>query len=253
MFNKKTSRMKKILFLMMVVAAMAACSDGEDGEGNYVNTNPISMYVDDGVVLDMNYEPQSVVSENDFIVSVYGDSISGFHVGNTNVVIDEKHVIPVEVKGRYNTWIDPVTEWGCSKEYVKSHYKECTLEVDDEEDDVLIYSDSGSSELVGYSFKDGGLAFVVVYIKTFYSSEVVNFLTERFFMVPYPEEPLIAAGFNHYDTDKADTYVGLAMENISYLTIGYMVYDKSAESKSSASLECELKNKIDELNQIINK
>ena len=163
------------------------------------------------------------------------------------------YVIPVEVKGRYNTWIDPVTEWGCSKEYVKSHYKECTLEVDDEEDDVLIYSDSGSSELVGYSFKDGGLAFVVVYIKTFYSSEVVNFLTERFFMVPYPEEPLIAAGFNHYDTDKADTYVGLAMENISYLTIGYMVYDKSAESKSSASLECELKNKIDELNQIINK
>lgn len=232
--------MKKLLIMlaaMLPLFAFVGC--GEDEE-NHVDTNLVSLYVDDTYQIPMDIIPSSVASENEFIATIENDGvITGMHVGETNVSIDGRYTIPVEVKGKYNLFDDPVTEWGCSSAYIKENQKQGTYYIGDGENDdseMIEYRACGEADWVIYLLDDDKLQAVGVIIPSFFASEVGGFLAERFFMIPYDLGNYTIGGANAYNTNKATTFVYVQVSSIEYLTILYMQHEADANNLRSGDM-----------------
>lgn len=231
--------MKKLLIMlaaMLPLFVFVGCSDEE----SHVNTEPISLYVDDTYQIQMDITPSSVSSEREFIATIEKDGVvTGVHVGETNVYIDGEYTIPVEVKGKYNLYEDPITEWGCSSAYIKENQKQGTYYIGDggnDDSEMIEYRACGEADWIIYLLEDDKLQAVGVAIPSFLSSEVGNFLTERFFMIPYDLGDYTIGGANDYNTDKATTFVYVKVSSVGYLTIYYIQHEAETNSLRSGDI-----------------
>lgn len=217
--------MKKLLFIMAMMLPLftfVGCSD--DNEKDNVNTEPISIYVDDTYQVQMDITPTTVASENEFVAQIEMDGIvSGKHVGSTEVSIDGKYIIPVEVKGKIITYDDPVTKWGCDEDFIKSNQKQGKFS---KSDDNLVYEKCGKADLVMYMMENGKLVSSGVVIGSQYASEMGEYLAERYFMIPYDLGDYTIGGFDAYETKDAKTFVAIKVYSTKYLMVIYMPYDK---------------------------
>lgn len=227
---KRINKMKKLIIMLVAMLPFLFVGCSDEDKKNEVNTEPVSLYVDDTYKIPMDITPSSVLSENEFIATIENDGVvSGEHVGETNVLINGEYNVPVEVKGKYNLIEDPITDWGCSASYIKENQKQGTLYSEDE--DMIIYTDCGDAEMLGYMMEDGKLRSVGFIISTSYSSEVTNFLTERFFMIPYDLGDYTLGGANAYNVDDATTFAYIQVSSVNYYTVLYV--PKELDTKSS--------------------
>lgn len=242
--------MNKILLLAatLLILLFSSCSD-DDKDESQIDTTPISLYVGDTKKIKMSFVPTKTVAENGFIADVEKDgTIKGQHVGTTNIVIDDKYIISVNVKGKIVTYDDPITKWGCDASYIRQNQKQGELSNKSDEESIK-YENCGKADLIVYMMENGKLASCGVVIKSEYVSEMGKYLTERYFMLPYDLGNYTMAGMDAYETKDAKTVAAIRVYSAKYLMVAYLPY-KEEGVKSSSFIEKD--NLIEKMNEIFN-
>lgn len=106
--------------------------------------------------------------------------VTGQHVGTTIITAKSdngKAECEVVVKAKYNTYLEPVFEFGAIKS------KENRVLDVEKEESLLFKPDKSSIQGVGYLFKNGKMTSIGVNVKTSSSLEAIKFLIERYLVV----------------------------------------------------------------------
>lgn len=237
----------------MILAVMSLCttacgSDDDDEKEPSIDTSPISLLVEGQKTIQ---GADTISSSNKFVAYGKGGTVYAWHVGETTLLVNGKNTIPITVRPLYHLYDDPILEWGCTKEYVKSHQKQGTLSTKSN-DKILYYENAGAASFLAYSFENGKLKNVVAAVSTNHISQYVDFLTERFLMIPYYEgEETYFVGMDGLKTEDAKTVVMLQVYNIKYLAAIYT--SASMLSTRSSSFEYVAREKANEVLDILSK
>lgn len=116
--KKKFCCLQTLILIVALNVGFASCGSDDKDDVN-VNTSPITLYAGDKTTVS---GATSIETENEFVAFIgkSDNSVNGWHVGDTYIIVNGKNRIPVSVKGKYHTYNNPVTEWGCSQTHVKN-------------------------------------------------------------------------------------------------------------------------------------
>ncbi len=183
-------------FFCIAIACMTtlfvSCSSEED-EGSKKWPSAITLYIGETFSLA---GASSYVSSNEFVLQVderflAKKEITAYHVGRSTLTVTDNngpHIIDVTVKGRYNSYPDPVTEWMITPAQVKEGYQVGVVPEEEEPSEnvpvyTLIYRGVGKAHSIAYVFSDNKLISVAVYVpKDIWHGEIDSYLRERFHM-----------------------------------------------------------------------
>lgn len=173
--------MKKILFLLAVLpmVLLSACSD-DDENGLSLDKSEISLYYEDEIKLTAS-DNVTWSSEDEFVAKVSSNGVvEGGHVGKTFIVASngsETVKCAVEVKPKYNTFVEPVLDFGASKADIKAKEKR---ELVTDNATSLGYKDSKDGVAIIYTFKNGKMTAAGIGLQYKYSDDILDFLLERY-------------------------------------------------------------------------
>ncbi|WP_418671313.1 Ig-like domain-containing protein [Barnesiella intestinihominis] len=177
--------MKKILFFlaMLPMLVFTACSD-DDENSLSLDKSGISLYFKDEIKLTAS-DNVTWSSEDDFVAGVSSSGVvEGRHVGKTFIVASngaETVKCAVEVKPKYNTFVEPVLDFGSSKADIKVKEKR---ELRTDNATSLVYMDNKDGVGVVYTFEDGKMKSCgLVLLQYKYAEDIMDFLLERY--APY--------------------------------------------------------------------
>ena len=224
---EKSKIVKWMVCACIALPAMSLVSCSKDDDGESINTSPITVYA--GSTYNIEGDVNSAVSSNEFVAIVEKNTVTGNHVGETTITVNSKHKIPVTVRPKYMIMNDPVTDWGASKATIKQKQTQGTLR--QETNDMLAYENCGDADLMGYSFKNGKLAGIVVMVSISKMDAYINYLKERFAFLPEQYENYTFLGFDAYTLAQSTTVAALSIYNTDYMSCVYM---PTADFKSGA-------------------
>lgn len=178
---------------MVCMATMFVSCSSEEDEGSKKWPSAITLQVGETFSLA---GANSYVSSNEFVLQVderflTKNEITAYHVGRSTLTVTDKdgeHIIDVTVKGRYNSYPDPVTEWMITPAQVKERYQVGVVPEEEEPSEnvpvyTLIYRSVGKAHSIAYVFSDNKLMSVAVYVpKAIWHGEIDSYLRERFHM-----------------------------------------------------------------------
>ena len=173
--------MKKILFLlaMLPMLVFTACSD-DDENSLSLDKSEISLYYEDEIKLIAS-DNVTWSSEDEFVAKVSSNGIvEGGHVGKTFIVASngaETVKCAVEVKPKYNTFVEPVLDFGANKADIKAKEKR---ELVTDNATSLGYKDSKDGVAIIYTFKNGKMNACGFGLQYKYTDDIMDFLLERF-------------------------------------------------------------------------
>ena len=224
---EKSKIVKWMACACIALPAMSLVSCSSDDDEESINTSPITVYA--GSTYNIEGDVNSAVSSNEFVAIVEKNKVTGNHVGEAYVTVNSKHKIPVTVRPKYLIMDDPITDWGASKATIKQKQTQGTLKQD--ASDMLIYENCGDAEYMGYSFKNGKLAGIVVTIPMSKMTAYTNYLKERFAFIPEQFENYTFFGFDAYTLEESTTVAALSIYDTQTLSCVYM---PTADYKSGA-------------------
>lgn len=181
--------MKKLLFLMVMslsmVAVLIGCEKKDEKSKLSLSSTSVEMKFGEFkslMVMNVGVGTSAVqwMSEDDFVATVdQSGNMKAEHIGTTNVVatVDGEHLsCAVTVVATYNSFVEPVVEWGASTSTVKSAEKRVLLE---EQAGLITYKDP-KIESIMYSFEGNKLTASAALVSLdFNVKELVTFLSER--------------------------------------------------------------------------
>lgn len=231
--------MNKKFFLYLMTSIMVivfsfgltACGSDDDKDDD-IDTTPITLYTGDKTFVK---GATNIESENRFVALINSDnSVEGYHVGDTYLRVNGKSRIKVTVKGKFKTYDNPITEWGCSQSHVKSLQSQGTIS-SKSDGKYLIYENVGHADILAYSFENGKLESIVTMVSTIYTSEYASYMSERFFMIPYENDnDTYFIGVDALEVESANTLAMLQVYSTSYLSAVYMPASKYLKNSSKA-------------------
>lgn len=183
--------MKKYLLVMLTIISvgvtLVSCSSSDDNDDVFsISQSEISFTGNNNVIkLTSSAQGVSWESENPYVASVSNDgSVKSVHVGETYIVAHSGGKVEkckVVVRPKYSLFMEPITEFGISKDEV---IKRCGTPFS-ESTNELIYSNQTNDQAIDYEFKNEKLASCTVILKaTTEMPNVSNFLIERYEIVP---------------------------------------------------------------------
>ncbi len=211
--------------LLAIMVFLVGC-DGEIGGLEITSSKNLTLNYDEtsqiivsgassnGIVYESEDEYHARVTE--------GGMITGRCVGNTVVEIRDGHKtaeVAVKVVARENLYETPTLAFGIvSKSDIISLYGT----PDEETDDVLAYKNySPSADVLMFNFDERGkLESSLVAVKISYTSNLVDFLLERY--IPVHVEATSALFIDGLTLEEANTTIMLNMFNTSYMSVVYM-------------------------------
>lgn len=164
-----------VLLTVLLSVGFADCSSDDDDDSP-ISFKNMELVAGNTAVIE-NGSGVTWTSENEYIASVSGNTISARRVGTVKIS-SSKGSFNVTVTPQYTLYDDPCMKWGCSKSYVKSFMNGYTLRK--ETDDYLIYTGKGAASYVQYGFNNAALTGVAVYVPTSYLDELAAFISERY-------------------------------------------------------------------------
>lgn len=176
--------MRKVLFLLPVLAFLFlyGCSSDDDNAKLSLNKSTVTLNYKTTEQLKASGKVEWT-SENDFVASVNENGvIEGKHVGKTFIVASngtEEVKCAVEVAPKYNTYSEPILDFGITKAELKGRENRELLS---ETSTTIKYrgnSGSAASE-IACAFKDGKMNGAGALVKSSYSSVIMDFLIERY-------------------------------------------------------------------------
>lgn len=168
-------KMKSILLLVAAVLLLPACKKDEPklDRTAYSLFSREVLKLEGEKLMGMEWE-----SDDEFVAGANGPALFGLCVGQTTIR-SVKHGLSfaVEVKPRYNTYVEPCMEWGISKSEIKERYGEPWKE---EEGNIAYLLAEDDNIVTLYTFDDEGLnGCGVICLATM--EDVFNFLEERYY------------------------------------------------------------------------
>lgn len=213
------------MLMSVALPTMVACgSDDEEEkeqepEEDMIDTTPISIFSDGTKSIA---GADSIVSSNTFVVYTKGNEIFGYHIGEAELLVNNKKTIQVKVLPKYSLYDDPVCKWGCDIDYVKSNQKQGILS-SKSTTESLIYENAGAASALMYIFKNNKLSSVGAVVSTNHTSAYADYLAERYLMVPFYEgKDTYFVGIDALKVESANTAVIMKVYNIEYLITMYM-------------------------------
>lgn len=213
-----------VLMTILLSVSFAACSSDDDDNDSSESFKNLELVAGNTAVIE-NGSGVTWASENEYIASVSGNTITAKRVGTVKIS-STKGSFDVTVTPQYTLYDDPCMKWGCSTSYVKSFMSDYTFL--GEKGDYLIYTGKGAASYVQYRFSDAALTGVAVYVPTSYLDELAAFISERYIYAAKLDD---ATG--HLSPDKKNVvYVTATKLGSTYY---YMVYYTDFSQKSSTS------------------
>lgn len=234
--------MKKLLLslaLLLPVVLLSSCSD-DDKSGLSLNKSNITLYSEGTEQLEAN-DNVDWLSESEFVASVDANGlVTGNHVGTTNIIASngsETSKCAIEVKPKFNTFTEPILDFGVTKEVIKSRESRTILS---ETDNSLVYrGENDALNMIAYMFENGRLSIAGAAVSFAYTSELTYFLLERYQVIG--EENGLYMFINN-DLDNYDMIVSLSVES-NYLMV---VYGQRTSTKavSDINIDSNIKDKV---------
>lgn len=216
--------MKKIFLLLAIMLPMmfVSCSDDDKDEPKFEYGLEFSLY--HGTTKQLESDANVTWhSENEFVAKVDGNGlVEGNHVGETYIVATNGYgnstKCHVTVLPKYNTYTEPVLDFGASSDIIKSKERRTLLL---ENKDVLLFNGGNDSEVfVRYPMENGAMAAAAISIKYNYMKEAVDFIFERYQIIGEQDNVYF---FINDNIDSFNMAVGVGIANQS-LMIAYMPY-----------------------------
>ena len=110
--------------MAVVCIGLLACSSSDDTEEGGIDTTPITLLAGKDKIIQ---GADTISSSNEFVAYGKKNTLYGWHVGETTINVNGKKTISVTVMPKNNLYDDPICEWGCSMDYVKSHQNKVPL------------------------------------------------------------------------------------------------------------------------------
>ena len=208
----KTKKILHILFLLFAIL-FASC---EKDEPDTLIPSQITIKV--GQNYDLASE-QSWQSSNSFVANVANSGIiKGLHVGNCTVACS-KGSCNVTVLANINLFQDPITQWGLSKSQVINkvgyNYQETT------NGDLAYETGNSIAPYVAYNFSNNTLSSVLLMVKTAYTNQIIDHLSERYQFITTYESEKSFIFLNGNSLSESSTMVILKLYNSSYWVVCY--------------------------------
>lgn len=210
---------------------LISCGDDDDEPKSSIDTTPISFFSGDKKVIE---GADTIASDNKFVAYGKGNTLTGYHVGQTTVTVNGKKKIDVTVNPMYTLYADPICNWECDINYVKNH--QVQGKIDSKSDNtILAYDDAGGASLLAYNFENGKLKSVIAMVSTNHATTLTKHLLERFIMAPYYKgSETYYVGLDALDEDEATTAILMQVYNASYISVFYTSAQSTASSRSDS-------------------
>ena len=217
-----------VTLVTMMSAGFVSCGD-DDEKDDGVDTTPISIYAGTDKVIS---GADTISSSNKFVAYGTKNTVHAWHVGETALKVNGKQTISISVHPLYHLYDDPICNWGCSMDYVKSHQKQGTIN-SKSTSEMLAYDNAGGATLLMYQFKDGKLSAVMAMVSTNHSSTLADYLGERYLLLPYYQgEKEYFVGMDGLDRETAKSMVMMELYNSSNWAIMYTNASSSSKARS---------------------
>lgn len=213
-----------LLIVFIVVTIFSACSDKENEPTISIPTSKsITVGTSFSLGLSDNWR-----SSNEFVASVDGDgNVEAAHIGECTIS-NGKNSCKVTVTPKSTFIKEPIREWGISKSQLIS---KCGSDYKESGNSIGYISNSSIAPITMYTFDSNNrLSSSVIMVKTAYTSELVDFFTERY-------QPVSVDGYDFYFTDgytaqTISTAVCLSLYkyNTDFWMVLYMPYGSSSRS-----------------------
>lgn len=197
------------------------------GNEDDITTNYLIMYVGDKKEIEGTVI--TATSENEFVASVTGSTVKANHVGATFIMVNENHPVLIFVYSKYTSIPDPVLKWGAPKDTIKTHHKKGTIDKD--EANTLTYKNCGDALLIGYTFDDNNkLNAAIVGVSSSKSTLFLNYLLDRYLIIPEMQSDGCYLGADAYDTDHMTTVI------MYYPSDNYCIYIPYSKNNSRETI-----------------
>ncbi|MBR1932663.1 MAG: hypothetical protein IJ841_03155 [Prevotella sp.] len=234
------------MMVAMLSVSFTACSSDDDDEDDGVDTTPISLLAGQNKTIQ---GADTISTSNRFVAYASKNVVYGWHVGEAALVVNGRKTISITVLPAYHLYDDPVCDWGCDINYVKTNQKQGTFSRKST-DTLLAYEDAGAASTLAYSFENRKLKAVMAVVSTKHSSQYASYLAERYLMLPfYKGEDTYFIGADNIELADANTVVVMQVYSASQLVTMYMPASdySTRSSQSSFDIENRAKNLLKEL------
>lgn len=224
--------MKKMLFAMIILIQII-CSCSKNEESFILNKTHLQMSADDTETLTASETVNTWASDNVFTASVNNGIVTANHVGKASISATSAKgtaICDVEVLPVYQTYAEPVLDFGISKTSLKT--KEHRT-ISKETTNALFYTGEKSTvAVVLYNFKDDKLNGVIVTVSLSASLDAAKYLKERY-------QPVLSDNDTFYfiNNTKEKTTMEVVMKlTTQYAIITYLPFTFTSNSNLSSSL-----------------
>ena len=216
---KKTFRFVGLVMMAVLSYGMTACGGDDGNDDGGIDTTPISLSAGKDKTIQ---GADTNISSNRFVAYGSKNVVHGWHVGEATLMVNGKKSIPISVLPNYYLYNDPVTEWGCSMDYVKKNQKQGTLNTKNT-DASLVYENAGAASFLVYNFENSKLKSIGAIVSTNHTSQFASFLAERYLMLPYYQgEDTYFIGADGMELKDAKSVVVLQVYSSKYLIALYL-------------------------------
>lgn len=227
------------LLIFMCVTLLSACSNDNDELG-------MSLPTDKSILVGSSFSfgfSGDWSSSNDFVASVDNNgNVGADHVGECTIS-NGKYNCRINVTPKTYFIKEPITDWEISKSQIIS---KCGLDYKVTGNSIGYISNSSIAPITLYTFDNNErLSSAAVVVKTDYTTDLVDFLTERYQSIGMEGYDFYFA--NGYTPQKISTVVGVSLYKYdkNYWIVLYIPYNYSSRSLISTDISSILSNIIE--------
>lgn len=204
------------------------CKSGDEKKDiiQLLSANPTLYYDDEFQIEATSVAPITYKTENEYHATVSASGlVTAKRIGSTSIILDngsDTQNLLVTVKPKSNLYPEPNVDFGVSRAFIISKYG-----TPDAEDDNIIGYNSYSSKapILMFVFDESDkLKASTVMVKTAYSSELGDFLVERYASIGVDDEDFTVFLVNGLNKDTITMAVGASLYNLSYWMVMYFPF-----------------------------
>ena len=214
---------------MLIIASFVCVCSCSDNNEERINI-PSSRNMKVGESFNLGY-PSNWVSSNTFSAKVDNNGvITAIRKGTANIYSTSKDLsCYISVSPSYTLYNDPILQWGISKNSVIS--KKGTP--DSETSTVLTYNTSSTTTPIEmYLFENNSLKASAILVKTSYSDELVEHLSQRFKPAAVDVENYSLYFIDAETLSDSETIVLAQLYNTSYWLV---MYSQNTSTRSAVN------------------
>lgn len=210
--------MKKVFSLMLIITSIVCVYSCSNDNEERINI-PSSRNMKVGESFNLGY-PSNWISSNTFAATVNNEGvISAVRKGDANIYSTDKDLsCQITISPSYTLYNEPIIQWGISKSSVKSQKG-----TPDSETTTLLTYDTNNTIAPEerYLFEDNKLKASAIFVKSTYTSEIVEHLAQRYKAAFYDDEEDVAYFIDAETLSEAETIATVSLSNISYWVVMY--------------------------------